>query len=339
MRVFGLQWHFEHVAKRLPLDLPPKARDRLRALHLWQTTGNLALAARTFQISRATLYRWRDAFDPTDPSSLRERSRRPHHVRAPEWSPALVAAVRRVREQYPRWGRAKLAVLLRREGFRTSPSTVGRILRDLRRRGRLHEPPRRRLATGRRRPPRAYAVRKPRGYRPLGPGDLVEIDTLDLRPVPGVTLKQFTARDLISRWDVLEVRERATASIAADFLATVQHRMPFPVRAIQVDGGSEFYAAFEDACRHAGVQLFVLPPKSPKLNGAVERAQRTHTEEFYEVHDVAWNLAALNRQVRAWERIYNTVRPHQSLGQQTPLQFLQARGILVAAGPPPSHMS
>src|SRR5262252_1995538 len=83
MRVFGLQWHFEHVAKRLPLDLPPKARDRLRALHLWQTTGDLALAARTFQISRATLYRWRDAFDPTDPSSLRERSRRPHQVPRP----------------------------------------------------------------------------------------------------------------------------------------------------------------------------------------------------------------------------------------------------------------
>ena len=176
MRVFGLQWHFEHVAKRLPLDLPPKARDRLRALHLWQTTGDLALAARTFQISRATLYRWRDAFDPTDPSSLRERSRRPHQVRVPEWSPSLVAAVRRVREQYPRWGRAKLTVLLRREGLRTSPSTVGRILHDLRRRGRLHEPPRRRLVAGRRRPPRAYAVRKPREYRPLRPGDLVEIE-------------------------------------------------------------------------------------------------------------------------------------------------------------------
>jgi hypothetical protein len=86
MRVFGLRWQLEHVVKHRPLDLPPKARDRLRALHLWQTTGHPALAAQTFQISRATLYRWRHAFDPTDPSSLRERSRRPHQVRAPEWS-------------------------------------------------------------------------------------------------------------------------------------------------------------------------------------------------------------------------------------------------------------
>ena len=338
MRVFGLEWQFEHVAKRLPFDLPPKARDRLRALHIWQTTGDCELVRRTFQISRATLYRWRQAFDPEEPASLSEHSRRPHHVRRPHWPPALVAAVGRLRQQYPRWGRAKLTVLLHREGFRPSASTVGRILGDLRRRGRLHEPPRRAVSAHRRRPARSYAVRKPRDYVPQHPGDLVEIDTLDLRPVPGLTLKQFTARDLVSRWDVLEVRERATAGTAADFLATVQHRMPFPLRAIQVDGGSEFYAAFEDACRQAGIQLFVLPPKSPKLNGAVERAQRTHTEEFYEVRDVPWNVAALNRHVRAWERVYNTIRPHQSLGQLTPLQFLQARGILARAAPP-SHMS
>src|SRR5262249_45171504 len=121
-------------------------------------------------------------------------------------------------------------------------------------------------------------------------------------------------RDLISRWDVLEVLERATTSTAAEFLATLRHRMPFLVRAIQVDGSSEFYVAFEDACRRAGVRRFVLPPKSSKLNSAVERAQRTHTEEFYEVHDVAWKLAAINRQVRSWERVRLTVpRPTNAL--------------------------
>ncbi len=58
--------------------------------------------------------------------------------------------------------------------------------------------------------------------------------------------------------------------------------MPFPVNAIQIDGGSEFMAKFEWACRDLGIRLFVLPPRSPKLNGGVERANRTHTEEFYE---------------------------------------------------------
>ena len=98
--------------------------------------------------------------------------------------------------------------------------------------------------------------------------------------------------------------------------------MPFPLRALQVDGGSEFAAEFEQACQQRGLRLFVLLPRSPKLNGHVERAQRTHTEEFYEVIPDSFQLPILNRQLRAWERIYNTVRPHQALGYLTPLQFL-----------------
>ncbi len=101
-------------------------------------------------------------------------------------------------------------------------------------------------------------------------------------------LKHFTSRDVISRWDVLEVHERATAKTAATFLTTLQARMPFPIRAIQSDGGSEFQVDFELACQQRGIRLFALPPRSPKLNGAVERAQRTHTEEFYEVCELPW---------------------------------------------------
>ena len=169
---------------------------------------------------------------------------------------------------------------------------------------------------------RPYAVRKPKGYEVTRPGDLVEIDTLDLRPLPGVLLKQFTSRDLVSRGDVLSVRSRATAGTAADFLATVQERMPFPVRAVQVDGGSEFMAEFEAACQQAGLRLFVLPPRSPKLNGHVERANRTHTEEFWQCYDGDLDVPTAQAALRAWEAVYNTVRPHQALGYLTPAQFL-----------------
>ena len=165
-------------------------------------------------------------------------------------------------------------------------------------------------------------MRKPPDYSVSQPGDLVQLDTLDLRPLPGVVIKHFTARDVISRWDVVEAHRRATSLTAADFLDTVLTRMPFPVRAVQVDGGSEFAALFEQACQQRGLRLFVLPPRSPKLNGAVERAQRTHTEEFYEVTPCAWQIEPLNRQLRAWEQVYNTVRPHQALGYLTPEQFL-----------------
>jgi putative transposase len=228
-----------------------------------------------------------------------------------------------LRLQFPRWGKDKLAVLLRQEKLPVSISMVGRILTHLKRQGRLVEPPRSGVPGSRRAlRPRPYAVRKPKQYAVSQPGDLVQVDTLDVRPIPGVVFKQFTARDVVSRWDVIQAHTRATAQSATQFLDTLQHRMPFPIRALQVDSGSEFAAEFEQACQQRGLHLFVLPPRSPKLNGAVERANRTHTEEFYQVTPCSLEMTKLNRELRQWEKIYNTVRPHQSLGYLTPQQFL-----------------
>ena len=119
----------------------------------------------------------------------------------------------------------------------------------------------------------------------------------------------------------MEAHTRATANTATSFLDALQARMPFPIRAIQVDGGSEFQAGFEQACQQRDIRLFTLPPRSPKLNGAVERAQRTHTEEFYEVVEFSLEVATLNLELLAWERTYNTIntiRPYQALGYLTP---------------------
>ena len=104
--------------------------------------------------------------------------------------------------------------------------------------------------------------------------------------------------------------------------------MPFGVKAIQVDGGSEFCAEFEQACKERGIRLFVLPPRSPKLNGCVERANRTHTEEFYDVYPMIYTVAGIRAAQSKWEEIYNTVRPHQALGYLTPQQYLEQHGIL-----------
>ena len=45
-------------------------------------------------------------------------------------------------------------------------------------------------------------------FQPRLPGQRVQIDTLEVRPLPGVMLKQFSARDMVSRWDVLELWNR-----------------------------------------------------------------------------------------------------------------------------------
>jgi hypothetical protein len=102
---------------------------------------------------------------------------------------------------------------------------------------------------------RPWAVRKPKYWRIEHPGDLVEIDTKEIRMPRGVILKHFSARDVISRWDVVEVHRRATSLAAARFLDALLDRLPFPVKALQVDGGSEFAAEFEQACQQKQLPL------------------------------------------------------------------------------------
>ena len=137
---------------------------------------------------------------------------------------------------------------------------MGRIIRRLKDRGLLREPIPHHVSARKRQRSRQYAVRKPKDYRVEQPGDLIEPDTLDIRPLPGVVIKHFTAHDVVSRWNVVEAHSEARASTAAHFLDTLQARMPFEVRAIQVDGGAEFEAIFEEECRKRGIRLFVLPP-------------------------------------------------------------------------------
>ena len=92
-------------------------------------------------------------------------------------------------------------------------------------------------------------------------------------------------------------------------------------------GGSEFQWEFEDACGQRGILLFVLPPHSPKLNGYVERAHRTHVEEFSDFYDGELTMGPLNRALREWEAFYNVERPHQSLGMLSPMEYLAGRRL------------
>ncbi len=126
-----------------------------------------------------------------DLSTLERRSRRPRRLRQPRWSLALEQAVLKLRRRYPSRGKDQLAVLVRGEG-RTVSVSIG---------GPHPGAPQAARGAGRaaRRDPHLGA-RTPKDYIPQAPDDLVEVDTLAVRPLPGLVFKHFTARDVISRW-------------------------------------------------------------------------------------------------------------------------------------------
>ncbi len=307
-------------------DISREAQRRVKWFDYYEVSGhNARKTCLHFDISPDTFYRWKRRYNPRNLLTLEDISHRPKRVRQHTWTPAIEQAVLELRDQYPRWGKAKLAVLLKEKEIELSVSMVGRILKHLKERGILIEPIPNYISSRKRLRKRPYAVRKPKEYVAKEPGDIVQVDTLDVRPLPGVAFKQFTARDVVSRWDVLGISRNATSTSAAKFIDSIRERMPFEVRALQIDGGSEFQGVFEEVCKKYGIKLFVLPPRSPKLNGYVERANRTHTEEFYEVTDASFETDELNKALLKWEYIYNTIRPHQSLGYLTPQKFLEQK--------------
>ena len=165
------------------------------------------------------------------------------------------------------------------------------------------------------------------------PGDVVQIDTLSISLLPGRAIKQFTAYDPHAKWTVAAPYARATAKNAAEFLKSVRAQMPDPVGAVQIDGGSEFMAEFEQACADAKIPLYVLPPRSPKLNGAVERCNGVWR---YACSDLPLDIDKIAKRVDAFQHLYNNHRPHGALAGLTPAKYLSIRR---ANQTPPSHMS
>ncbi len=113
---------------RAGVEVSRAAQQRLRWMSYYRRHRHVARTCRYFGISRETFYRWKRRWDPQDLTQLEDRSHRPHQVRRPSWSSELVERVLHYRQRFPRWGKDKLVVLLRRERRAVSTSMVGRIL-------------------------------------------------------------------------------------------------------------------------------------------------------------------------------------------------------------------
>jgi len=320
------------LAAKSPSNAAAGRRDALQRWCQARRDGLTAAdAAKAVGRPAATLYRWHKQLEP--------KSRRPHTIRKPKIEPGLAVAVERLRKANPMWGKDKLAPMLWKQGFDCSVSRVGRIIAKLVARGVVASVPSLRKATRHapKKHKRTYAQRLPRGRKPSVSGEIVQVDTVHINLAPGKAIKHFTAYCPVAKWTVAQARNRATAAAAALFLDKLVADMPFTVKAIQVDGGSEFMAGFEAECERRKIELFVLPPRSPKLNGGVERCNGAWRYEFYAATDLPDSVEALNTLIDEWQDTYNFLRPHGALSGLTPAEYLTRQPT--PASLESSHMS
>lgn len=283
-------------------------------------------ALEALKTSRASLFRWQRSYRQFGLSGLSPKKKTPKKKRQAQWSKQLEQQVLHLRQQFPLWGKRTLTTILRRDrGVDVSESTVGRILKKL-------------MNTGKVRPVRFYygsikdkrmrkfnkhAKRWKKGMKAKKPGELIQIDHMTVTPWPGETIKHFEATCPVTRITISQCYLNASSKTAAKFLEYVRQQLPFALKTIQVDGGSEFRKDFEAACEALKIPLYVLPPRSPELNGRVERCNRTLRYEFYQLYDGLFELEALRQALAGYMKIYNTFRPHQALKQATPMAYYQ----------------
>ncbi len=280
---------------------------------------NVRLTARRFGFSPDTVSRWVRRYEERGVRGLENRSRRPIHVRRPQTPPHVVQRILELREESPGCGREKLHRLLLAEGVAISPKSIDRVIARLKARGVLREPIHYRKAAK----PHLKRLRRPRGLSVEQPGALIQMDSKQVRMANGKTVFQFGAIDCFTRKRVVALAPRLTSREGASFLHKVLSGFPFPVQAIQSDGGSEFLGEFSTTVSELKLTHYFNRPYYPQGNGRIERSFRTDDDEFYHVHDLPADFNGIETALLAWNHRYESRRLHQALGYLTPDQFYE----------------
>ncbi len=297
-------------------NLSREARVRLTWIGHYKKHGNASMTCRRFGISRSTLYKWLKRYIQKGPRGLQDLPRTPKRRRVSKVPWHQVQLICDLRREHPAWSKHKIAVILERDhGITLSPSTVGRILK---RKGLYSERAsrRRRKAAERRK----RRLRAERWMRKAFPGCLIQVDVAHLNFL-GKRFYQFTAVDCFSRISFSRAYSSAGSRCAEAFLSELMAYMPFSVWAVQTDNGAEFLKHFSSAVEEREITHFFSHPYCPRENAFVERKIQTVKHELWAFRE-GYTVEELNEILDEWNYVYNHVRPHQSLGYLTPVEFL-----------------
>jgi len=285
--------------------------------HAGESSRGIAQTCRHFGLSRKTFYKWKKRLAEHGAAGLCDRARTP--LRSPRATPPeVVSKILYLRQQY-HFGPARIASYLQRfHQVRIARSSVHRIL------GR-HQM--QRLPANQKHRPHSLRWKR---YEKPQPGHRLQLDVKFLERIPGSTkrLYQFTAIDDCTRIRVLKVYDACNQAVAIQFMDDVLRRLPFRVHVVQTDNGAEFQSRFHWHLEERDIRHVYIRPRTPHLNGKVERSHRVDDQEFYQLLDregITDNIQLFNDKLREWEDYYNYHRPHGALDGQTPYERLLAK--------------
>jgi putative transposase len=287
---------------------------------------------RAFGRSRSTIFLWKQKLNSKGGklSALAPGNKMPFHKRHRVVHPFIVDFIIKYRSDHPGVDKLTIAPILadacKQSGIKPiSASTVGRIIHDLKTKGRL--PKRGKLTYNaacdkqwlRERKIRKKLRRK--DFYPQQPGDLVQMDTISVF-TDGMKRYICTALDIRTRFAFAYTYKTHSSAHAGDFLDKFLEVVPFTVKRVQTDNGSEFAGHFENACLAKGLIHYFNYPRYPQANGHLERFNRTIQEQFVYWHtDLLDEPSEFNQKLMEYLIWYNTEKPHRSIANLPPLRY------------------
>ena len=305
------------------------AQFRMKVITFYDCYGAKA-TKEAFSVGRSTVFLWKKTLKRANGSlmALCPASTAPHRRRKMLVDHRVFEFIENLRLNNYRLGKEKIKRLLDayflEEGLETvSESKIGRIIKAnnlfLPKLGRVyHDPGKRPSIPG----TRIKKERWSQDTKISKPGDLLQLDTV-IKFDRSIKRYIITAIDLYSRFTFAFAYMRLSSAIALDFMLKLETIAPFKIKAVKTDNGMEFLGDFDVYLNKMGIKHYFSYPRTPKSNAYIERFNRTIQEEFVDGHiDLFDDMHTFNDKMMDYLIYYNTVRPHKSLGYQTPMGFM-----------------
>lgn len=276
-----------------------------------------------FKLKKSTFYLWRKKYLESGKKliALVPKSTRPLTVRKMELDWHLVDFIKATRKKYGNVGARIIKPFLdeyaRQIGVSSvSISTIEKVIRRRKFTFEKRGKSRRKVSF--------QTLRTRKSPRVQVPGYL-EIDTIELR-VFDHTYYFSSIIDIFTRYAQVELIPTKSSIYTRDSLIGFRDSYQYAVHTIQTDNGGEFFKSFHGYLEEESLKHIFIYPNSPKLNGVVERFNRTIQDEFIgRSKDFGLNQLVFSEKLTNYLNWYNNKRPHSSLGYKSPMQFIQAR--------------
>jgi putative transposase len=226
---------------------------------------------------------------------------------------AVMARMRELSGLYPRYGYRRIRVFLARDGHAMSAGRAYRMWRAMR------------LQVPRKRGRKRVASSRPRPQAPTAMNHVWSYDFVFDHCANGQQLKCLTVTDEFTKEGLaIEVAGRLGSGRVIEVLSRLVSERGAP-RFLRSDNGAEFISrALLGWIVKQAIGTALIDPGKPWQNGVGESFNGKFRDECLSLE---WfrSRAEAKVVIETWRRHYNEVRPHSSLGYQTPAVFAAAQ--------------